>query len=377
MPAALAIMLTFARSGMLPFEDLYTPIDMAMNVFVVVVAPLYALKDSAYMAHNRIFPLLIPMLCLIFWVLINVFVGSPEEYWPKSTAMITIVLSIFLATQITCFELRRLRHMVLLLTGIFCCYLLLFGASTVSAIVGGTMEGRLGADLSPYNLIVLPRIMYMLIFTCLVSIVIEQNRMLKIAAAVMAVLPLLVALATGGRGSLFAFVIALIVFVAGLRSMNMKLILLLLASAFLATVYFLADNLMPILLHRIQEGDDSNRFEIWSNLFDPSNISLFGKGVVEDYPHNIFLELFVNHGIIGFLFFLMVLFISIRSAYIYYKNTYDIEALWLFCLLVLQLTAQQLSLDIFYGSFWAALLLPLVLYNSGRYGAVPAPAAMH
>ena len=86
---------------------------------------------------------------------------------------------------------------------------------------------------------------------------------------------------------------------------------------------------------------------------------MFGSGPRDTYPHNIFLEFLYYYGFIGFVLFLTFLLTSLITAYKYQCKTNDDEARWCLSLLVLQLTAQQLSLDIFYGSLWAALVLPL------------------
>ena len=110
------------------------------------------------------------------------------------------------------------------------------------------------------------------------------------------------------------------------------------------------------------------------------NISWFGHGATAAYPHNIFLEFFLNYGIIGLALFLLVLATSVITAYKYYRRTRDQESLSVISLLVLQMTAQQFSLDIFYGSLWAALILPLGFsWNYSLYynneGAVVYPNA--
>jgi len=213
-PAAMAILLTFGRNGMLPFEGYYSLLDHLLNLFVVIIAPIFAFKDIIYPCPiNRNIHLLIPLFFLIIWVCICVVFGSPREYWPNRTVIITITLSILMASQISSFELRRVRHCVLLLTGIFCLYTIIFGQYSLNLIFSGALEYRLGSEFSNANLIILPRVMYMLIVTCIISVIIDENKWIKIIAATLPILPLLIAFGTGGRGPLVGAVAAMLFFI--------------------------------------------------------------------------------------------------------------------------------------------------------------------
>jgi hypothetical protein len=358
-PAALAILLTFGRNGMMPFEGYYSPLDQAMNLFVVIVAPIFAFKDMYPHPYNHNLHLFIPIFFLTIWVAVCIVLGSPSEYWPNITTLITITLSILMASQITSFELSRVRHFILLFAGFFSVYTLLFGRDSLNLIFLGALHQRLGSDISSANLIIFPRVMYMLIVTGLISIIIEKKIWIKILAASSIILPLIIAFATGGRGPLIGAFVAMLTFILGL-GINMKKFYTLIVIGLISFLgYNLINRFFPLMRQRIMEEGDSGRYDIWTNLIDPSNISLFGQGVGATYPHNIFLEMFFTYGIIGFCIFLLVLAITVKTSYRYYRTTRDLESLWAISLLVLQLTAQQFSLDIFYGSLWAAMVLPL------------------
>ena len=105
-------------------------------------------------------------------------------------------------------------------------------------------------------------------------------------------------------------------------------------------------------------GSDSGRSTIWTNVIN-GRFTLFGIGIYDDYPHNIFLEFLLDYGVIGLILFLIFFIPLIMSFFrCYYKTHYN-EVLWALCLFVLQMTAQQFSLDIFNTGLWAAILLPL------------------
>jgi O-antigen ligase len=356
----MAILLTFGRNGMLPFEGIYTLLDRSMNLFVVIVAPLFAIKSIYPRPINNNLHLFLPIILLSCWVIICVFIGSPNEYWPDRTSLITIVLSILLASQITRFELSRLRHFVLLLAGVFSIYTLIYGQSSLDQIFGGALDTRLGIDVSSSNVIIFPRIMYMFIITCAISLVIEKNIWIRVCSGVIMILPFLIALATGTRGSLVGFVAAVLVFIFCLRN-KFKTLYAVLVVAVLAIIGHMSiSRLLPIMQQRISFNEEGiGRIDIWNKLINTSNITWFGNGVSASYPHNIFLELLYVYGIIGFVLFLVVIVTSFITAYRFYRNTRDLDSLWVISILVLQMTAQQLSLDIFYGSFWASIALPL------------------
>ena len=364
-PAATAILLTFGRAGMLSFQDVYTPLDQAMNIFVVLIAPLFALKDIYPRLLERRLLLFLPFLLLATWVIVCVLLGSPKENWPPETVAITISLSVLFASQISRFELRRLRHFVLLITALFSVCVLIFAQSSLSLILSGGLKTRLGVDISPSNVILFPRIMYVLVITCFVTLVMEKSIWLRICAALMMILPALIALAAAGRGPLFGLVLAAIFFTWGYRKKK-GILALAVFVVLVVVVTVVVNSFLPVLQQRMIGDQDDGRGPLWEQYLslDPT---WFGRGIIEEYPHNIFMEFFFNYGIIGFVIFLAVLGISVTMLYRSYSRTHDEELLWVGALLVLQMTAQQLSLDIFQGSLWATILLPLGLARTRRH----------
>ena len=76
---------------------------------------------------------------------------------------------------------------------------------------------------------------------------------------------------------------------------------------------------------------------------------------------------------VGLALFLVFLGVSLRLIWKAYRRTNDLEVLWAIGIVLIQLVAQQFSLDIYIGSLWAALLLPIGLgwwHHKGVSGAV-------
>jgi len=355
-PAAAAILLTFGRDDWLAFIPLHTPLDLAMNLFVVVIASIFALKDITYLlSHNILLRLLFLMLAL--WVAIVVFLGTPFKYWPSGTNFLTLILIIVIVSQISRFELRRLRHFVLILAGIFTFYALAFGRNTIDLILSGKLASQLGEKISSSILVAYPRIMYVIIITCLFSLIVEKRFWIRIYSIVMMIVPFLIAFATAGRGPLFGFTMAAFILVFGLEKKRRWYYAIALIGLVVIS-YVMIVNYFPVMEHRIMGGSDSGRSTIWTNVIN-GRFTLFGIGIYDDYPHNIFLEFLLDYGVIGLILFLIFFIPLIMSFFrCYYKTHYN-EVLWALCLFVLQMTAQQFSLDIFNTGLWAAILLPL------------------
>jgi len=365
-PAATAILLTFGRSGMLQFEGIYTLLDQFMNIFVVVVAPFFALRGIFPRPINQNFLLLLLIVLLVIWVSVCVFFGSPSGYWPPHNAVITICLSILLSSQISHIEIRRVRRFVLLITGIFCLCTLLYGQASLSLILRGSFNQRLGIELGPGNVVAFPRIMYVLVITCVVSLLIEKGFWVRIGTAILMIIPILIALASGGRGALIAFVVAGLTLLFGLRK-RIEVLVAGIGVGLLSIIgYGMVVDLLPLMEQRLLNMEDPIRVSGWEKSLS-MDISWWGHGVDGEYPHNIFLEFLQYYGVVGLLLFLLILAAILVMVWRYYSRTRDIEVLWVICILVLQLSAQQFSLDIFTAPLWAALVLPSgFCWNGGQ-----------
>jgi O-antigen ligase len=355
-PAAAAILLTFGRDDWLAFLPLHTWLDLTMNLFVVVIASMFALKDITYLlSHNFLLRLLFLMLAL--WVAIIVIVGSPYNNWPSGTSFLTLILIILIVSQISRFELRRLRHFVLVLVGVFTIYTLIFAKNIIQMLLSGNKTFRLGEKISPSFLVAYPRIMYVIIIICLFSLIVEKGFWIRIYSAIMVILPILIAFATGGRGPLVGFILAAFVIVLGLAKKH-KMYYTIVLGVLITIGYLIISNYFPVMENRIMNGDDSGRNVIWKEVLN-SSTTWFGRGIFEEYPHNIFLEFLLFYGIFGLILFL-IFFVTLTVSLIRcYLITRHIEVLWVISLLVLQMTAQQFSLDIFNSGLWAAIMLPL------------------
>ena len=113
---------------------------------------------------------------------------------------------------------------------------------------------------------------------------------------------------------------------------------------------------------RIEDADDAGRSYIYLDAI--SNISLIGRGIGQNYAHNIFLEFLQDYGIVGLCLFLYVFTKAIISVSKLYSSSGNVELLWVISLFTLQLIAQQLSLNIFCDMFWASFVIPLCISDS-------------
>ena len=302
-PLSMAILLTFGRNGMLPFEeDTYTILDHSMNILVLIVAPCVIFFSGKLQNNIRS---LIPLIILMLWVYLRV-ITSPIQWWPSLTSVITISLSILIASQIASNELRQVRHFMLILAGIFSIYCYFVAKSSLDLIFSSS---------------------------------------------------LIISLSTGARGAFIGLFAGFFIFILNRFSFKM-LMTIPFIGILVAISYQFILLYLPSTESRLDDGDSTeDRINILITLFN-KDISLFGEGKGESYAHNIFVEFLYDYGAIGFILFCIFLFVSLNTAYQFTKKTKTDEPRWALSLFFLQLTAQLISLDIFYGSLWAALVLP-------------------
>ena len=170
-------------------------------------------------------------------------------------------------------------------------------------------------------------------------------------------MPLIISLSTGARGAFIGLFAGFFIFILNRFSFKM-LMTIPFIGILVAISYQFILLYLPSTESRLDDGDSTeDRINILITLFN-KDISLFGEGKGESYAHNIFVEFLYDYGAIGFILFCIFLFVSLNTAYQFTKKTKTDEPRWALSLFFLQLTAQLISLDIFYGSLWAALVLP-------------------
>lgn len=113
----------------------------------------------------------------------------------------------------------------------------------------------------------------------------------------------------------------------------------------------------------IQTGDTSGREGLWSNAITEfiENPVLGGRIEVAGlYPHNIFLEVLMATGIVGFLLFLLIFFNSLKRS----LKLIKLDSIYLLALI---LFVHGFSQHMFTGALWSAILvfvsLGLMNYN--------------
>jgi len=117
---AVALLLSFGRNGMLPFTGTTTRLDLALNLLVVLLAPLCALCELRWHELLNYFGRMLPILSLAAWVFFCLLFNTPPEYWPDRSSVISLALALFLASRVSLRQLRALRFALLLIAFLFC-----------------------------------------------------------------------------------------------------------------------------------------------------------------------------------------------------------------------------------------------------------------
>lgn len=345
----------------MPFVEI-TPIDQAINVIIVVIAPLLILFRQLILKEKILNKSIFPLIIIWAYIILRLLVSSSKYRATELSTIISIVLSIYLGSQVTILQLRQLRLLMYAVAVFFSFYALIYAQKDISNILSKTLKVRLGADYSSSILVAYPRMLYMLVLTCFVTAVVEEKIWLKIGALSVTIIPIMIALSTGGRGALVGLICAIFVFILGRRQPKFPLIGIVFAVLILFIIYNFVSEYLPLMNERIEDADDAGRSYIYLDAI--SNISLIGRGIGQNYAHNIFLEFLQDYGIVGLCLFLYVFTKAIISVSKLYSSSGNVELLWVISLFTLQLIAQQLSLNIFCDMFWASFVIPLCISDS-------------
>jgi hypothetical protein len=369
-PLGAAISLTFSRGGFLQFTGTYPFYEYIINIFVVVVVPPFVLFRFLKYPDSGLIGRCFALGIMLIWVMMRV-LDSPEAFAPSRTSIINCLSAVISCVYIMRGELPYLRRCLLLLSFMFSVMVFIFERATIMAAMQGDFYYfRLGADVSPSVLVAFPRVTNALVIACIASALIEKKTLIRAFAIGLAIVPLLLGLATAGRGGLLGLAIAGTVFTLGLPIVLGKRnkIFLLFAVVFMAlSVYVAYDVVMtrfPVLVARLSQEDMSGRMVLWNEAME--NISLIGRGIGDDYAHNLFLEFLQDYGIVGLVLLLVVLVASFWQFWKAWRRGPDLELLWLGAIMAMQLFGQQFSLSIYYAHMlWAAIMVPMGL-NAGK-----------
>ena len=355
-----AYLLTFCRGWMLAVISQPTPLDKAFNYFVVLISPVCAVYSLSVNCDVKFFKRIWPIGLLTFWVSWCLLVFTPKEYWPDQTQIISVLLALVIGSQISRAELRLLRWCILFLAVLFSVVVLVWARGLLGEALSGSVKQRLGADISAANVIFMPRVYYTLVFTCFATVALERRLWLQAVGIAAMAVPAALGLGSGGRGPLVALVVAVLVFTVGLIRHIGRLRLIVITAAFAVLGYKSVTTLFPIIARRAVE-DDTLRISFYGGTWESirEGLSVLGRGKGDEYAHNIFLEFIQDYGLIGFVLFALFLYFGLKEMWSVYRNTRDADVLWAIGILLIQLTAQQFSLDIYVGALWAALVLPI------------------
>ena len=185
---------------------------------------------------------------------------------------------------------------------------------------------------------------------------------------------------TGSRGAVISLSVGWLLFVFLLKmkkTFKLLFIIVALASTFYAGQYMLkSDVFRSRIIRTIEIGDTSQRIEIWSSIFpifieNPifgvgetgyhDNIpKIFGKNVS---PHNVFLEVLIYTGILGFTFFVFLLYkIYFKSHYLFRTYNFSLPLILFVMILTLFMNGQGLFIKIVW-LFFAVIISMGITYN--------------
>lgn len=178
------------------------------------------------------------------------------------------------------------------------------------------------------------KVLVLPLIVCLFMILVYANRSSFLAATVFILLYLLVMHKKKRKilGALIFIVLLMFVMFEQLVYLTMELLLKLEVSTYAITQF----------LRLMQNGNPaeffSGRFTIWENAWNMFLLKpIFGHGVgyfhsvYESYPHNLFLDVLVTYGILGFIAIGTLIFLSLRKL-IKYKKANRLLGLVFFCL---------------------------------------------
>ncbi len=379
-PFSAAVMLTFQRNGLLYFNEIYTLFDLIINYCVSGVALFLFIRQIYGGKYILISRKDIPFIVLLVWIIFIIslsYLGNSSIYTFtfNQSAIISCIIAIILGLGIKPSDFSRLRRSLIILSAIFSILVLIYVPSDIfllSKKISIDSDIRIGSKVSASMLIVLPRALYTLVLAGLGSFIIEKKYIVKFFSILVIIIPLIIAFGTAGRGGLLGFFSGVIIFIVGifnLNKSNKKYIYLFYFIIILLSFYFIylqIEDYFPILYNRVLYGNDSGRYEIWNDLIN-IKLSLIGYGPLF-YPHNPFLEMVINYGIIGFILFIIFVINSLFNTVKLLSLNKDIDLLFVVVIVTFQFVSQQFSLDIFYSSFCLAMAvfsrLNLKMYNN-------------
>lgn len=169
---------------------------------------------------------------------------------------------------------------------------------------------------------------------------------------------------TGSRGAFITLAVGFIIFLFLIKMKKRYKIFFLavgLLLSYTAFIYMMqTDVFKNRILYSIEEKDTSGRFEIWESvlpLFYENPVLGVGETGYYNYakdkltvfqgPHNVFIELLIYTGIIGFICYLMLLYQIYRKSLFSYRNlSFLLPVVLLAMILTLFLNGQGLSIKL-------------------------------
>ena len=283
------------------------------------------------------------------------FMGSISEYGTLKAQALVIALVLAISGLAFRSDAWLAKHLVLV------CLTLATLLSVATLLFGGlSASGRLAIfDLSPISIARVTGIAVVLSVGSLLG----TERISKrkgIGLTSLAILGTVATIATGSRGPLVAAIVAIaamIVFLAWKRRMSLRTVASLVAATGLALMATIASDSTG--LERVESAADSGRVLLYSDSLDvaldhplgigwgnlASHVLSFmpaANGAL--YSHNVFLEIWVEAGVLALLAFVLLVLFALKNAF--RASSRGVDFLMLAGLLVYALANAQFSSDI-------------------------------
>jgi len=182
---------------------------------------------------------------------------------------------------------------------------------------------------------------YFMLFALLFFLVKSKH---KLFFMLLLIVPLVMQLLTGSRGSLLSLIIGLLFFLMGIKNRKIKIAFI--SAGVLVLLFFVFQPGETNLLNRLfskESYEDNVRLEIWgSYLTNMDKYFWFGMDLNNHEmihhwtPHNNYLGSFVRYGIFGFVLYMsIIVYVLVKNVKVLFnKNNYDNSSKVLACLFI-------------------------------------------
>lgn len=349
------ILLFFQKNGFTSFANISLMIfAILFSVFNLKEFNKEVIKKKVFSGFFIVFFLFI--LSFVFQILYRGFFS--EETYTLFFRFFTQVLPIIIFIVVFYNDHTKLNQILngVLIYGLFF-YLMLFFTYDLSGL--SNLERKYFRDEVGISPIQLSRLSGFIFISAFFFILSQRRLFLKAVGFILILISIYFLILGGSRGPfIFLFLTFLIVYFIK-YGLNTKLIRLILLSFILIFLIFISFPEFSNFLLRFNEFQDYDsmlrykRIEFFLQNFLNFSIFIFGLGPGGfnyvsslSYPHNIFLELYIEYGIFGILLFSSMIIIIFKGYRLFSKGYDDVNFICLFAIFIYFLLSSLVSGDI-------------------------------